>query len=461
MRVLVQKFGGSSLGSVDAVGRALGVIRGADLPVLVVCSASGDTTDLLLECARAAEQGNATRTESVLGEIREHHRQLSSGLQDADSDEARTRIRELLDGLESLLRGVLLVRESSPRTTDAILSFGEQLSSTIVAAALGGGELAALRDARSFLRTNAEFGNAAVDMETTRRLAAEALLPPLARGTQVGAENAGARDAGVLAVTQGFVGATAGGVTTTLGRGGSDYSAAIVAASCAAERLEIWTDVSGIMTCDPRLVPQARSVSRLNYEEAAELAFFGARVLHPATVQPALEADIPVLVRNTMAPDAPGTRIDSGSDEAGVRAIAFRGGNRVITVQSSRAAATHGMLHRIFAAFDRYRISVDLLATSETSVSATSAAAAIPEGLLAELGAIGSVTVESGQSIVSLVGQGLWNDPGLVARAFSSVEPDPLRLISLGASDTNLSFVLPDERAPEVVKRLHRAFFET
>ncbi len=461
MKLLVQKFGGSSLGSAEAIARASGVVRGAELPVIVVCSASGDTTDLLLDSARSAQTGDAAEAEALVQQIRYHHVGLLETVPGAGSAEARERVAWLMAGLESLLRGVFLVRESSPRTTDAILAFGEQLSTTVMAAALGGGSLATLRDARSFMRTDAAFGEASVDMVATRALTAEALLPPLAPDPHHTAPQDASGGGPVLAVTQGFLGATADGVTTTLGRGGSDYSAAIIAAVSAAERLEIWTDVSGIMTCDPRLVPAARSVSRLNYEEAAELAFFGARVLHPATVQPALEAGITVLVRNTMLPDAPGTRIDAGSGEPGVRAIAFRGGNRVITVQSSRAAATHGMLHRIFAAFDRYRISVDLLATSETAVSATSAVPTLPDSLLSELETIGSVSVETGQSIVSLVGQGLWKDPALVARVFTSLEPDPLRLISLGASDTNLSFVLPDSRAPEVVRRLHRAFFET
>ena len=459
MKLLVQKFGGSSLGSAEAIERAIGVVRGAELPALVVCSASGDTTDRLLDCARTAETGDAAGTRRLVDEIRHHHTRLLEEVPGAGSVEARARVETLLEALESLLRGVLLVRESSLRTTDAILAFGELLSSTVLAAGIADGSLAALRDARTFVRTDAGFGQASVDMAATRELAVQALLQPAQAKGRGGGDEEGASS--VIGVTQGFLGATADGVTTTLGRGGSDYSAAIIAAASAAERLEIWTDVSGIMSCDPRLVPAARSVSRLNYEEAAELAFFGARVLHPATVQPALEAGIPVLVRNTMQPKDRGTRIDAGLGEQGVRAIAFRGGNRVITVQSSRAAATHGMLHRIFAAFDRHRISVDLLATSETAVSATSAAATLPDGLLAELGEIGSLSVEAGQSIVSLVGQGLWKDPALVAKVFTSLEPDPLRMISLGASDTNLSFVLPDERAPEVVRRLHRAFFET
>jgi len=346
---------------------------------------------------------------------------------------------------------VTLIREASPRTRDALLAFGERLSTLLIyAGALQQGVPTRLLDSRTLLRTDSTFGSAMVDFAATRE-ALRAAIP--SSGPSGDAERE-------LVIMQGFIASNPEGVTTTLGRGGSDYSATIIGAAVDAEEVQIWTDVDGIMSADPRLVPAARTLADISYVEAAELAFFGARVVHPFTIQPAIDRGIPVYVRNTAHPDEPGTRIRGGFAERGVRAITAKRGITVITINSYRMLNAYGFLSRIFGVFARHQVSVDLVATSEVSVSMTVDRPERVAAIVGELETHGQVTVEEEKAIVSLVGKDLWKDSSVLARVFSTLEGISVRLISLGSSDTNLSLVVADGEAARAVERLHDAFFD-
>ena len=269
----------------------------------------------------------------------------------------------------------------------------------------------------------------------------------------------GAEGMRVLHVLQGFIAADSAGVTTTLGRGGSDYTATIVGAALEADEVQIWTDVDGIMSADPRVVEGARTLEEISYVEAAELAFFGARVVHPYTIQPAIERGIPVYVRNTERPELPGTRITGEFAERGVRAITVKRGITVITINSYRMLNAYGFLSRIFDVFARHHVSVDLVATSEVSVSMTVDTTDRLAEVVTALEEHGQAHVEDQKAIVSLVGKDLWKDSSVLARVFQTMEGIPVRLISLGSSDTNLSLVVSEGDGVATVQRLHHAFF--
>ena len=321
--MIVLKFGGSSVQSAELIKRVVQIAQAAlvDAPLLVA-SAMGTTTDTLIKIAADATAGNVKRAFKGVENLRRSHittcRRVATGTAAGD---AEARLETLFQELSSLIRGLTLIKECSPRTRDAILSFGELLSTTIIAAAsTEAGVDTVLLDSRTLIQTDNTFGAANVDFEeTARRIAAHVNPQP-----------------GTLLVAQGFIAANSGGVTTTLGRGGSDYTATIIGAGAGAKRVEIWTDVDGIMTTDPRIIAGAKSIPSISYEEAAELAYFGARVVHPSTIQPAIEAGIPVLVKNTNSPELPGTRIEAGVPGIGLRAIAGKGDIAVIPVRSSR-----------------------------------------------------------------------------------------------------------------------------
>jgi len=258
---------------------------------------------------------------------------------------------------------------------------------------------------------------------------------------------------------QGFIASTSGGATTTLGRGGSDYTATIVGAALRAEEVQIWTDVTGIMTADPRIVETARTIDQMSYREAAELAYFGAKVIHPSTIQPAVNLGIPVWVKNTFRPDDAGTKIVPSIPGSGLKAIACKKGITLVSISSSRMLLAYGFLRRIFEIFEKYLTPVDLIATSEVSVSVTIDNPAAVNNIARDLSEIGTVGVEAEKSIICLVGQDLWKDTVFLARVFSSLKSTPVRMICLGASDINLSLVVPVESTEESVRSLHDEFF--
>jgi aspartate kinase len=439
--MIVLKFGGSSVADAACMRQVAGLVKAA-LPQspLVVLSAMGKTTNGLFEAAKAAEAGNLAgamdRQRSLMAAHRRAAEELFDGAVPVELDVALT---DLFGELELLLRGVAMLRELSPRSMDAIASLGERLSTRIFAAFVGG----AWVDARTVLRTDAVFGEAVPQVEVIRGLAAQHLAPLMGPGQAV--------------VTQGYIGATEDGLTTTLGRGGSDYSAALFGAALRVEELQIWTDVEGVLTCDPRIVPGALPIPDLSFAEAAELAAFGAKVLHPATIQPAVEAGIPVTVRHTQKPEGRFTTI-SAQVRTGrpITALASRGPVTVLTVSSSRMLAQSGFLARLFEVFGRRGVSVDLVATAEVSVSLTVEADVPLKALLQDLSAFATVEIHEGRAIIAAVGERLKSTPGLGAQLLTALGDINVEMISMGANEINLSLVVQQEHTSEALRRLHR-----
>ena len=330
------------------------------------------------------------------------------------------------------------------------MSLGERLSSTLFSAVLRTqGIDSETVDARHCLVTDAEHTSAApLQDETERRT--RAALEPLVR-------------AGSVPVLGGFIGATAAGETTTLGRGGSDYSASLFGAALSATEIQIWTDVTGVLTADPRVVPSARTVPCMSYAEAAELAYFGVKVLHPKTILPAVVRGIPVRICNSRKPDAEDTVIYFESEDSPrtVKAIAHKTGVSVVHVTSARMLGSYGFLRRLFEVFDRHRTSVDVVTTSEVSVSMSVEDTSALEQIAADLKPFAAVRVEPRRATLCVVGEGLRWTPGVAGRVFSAIGDINVLLISQGASNVNLTFVVEEARAAEAVRRLHAAFFET
>jgi aspartate kinase len=443
--MIVLKFGGSSVADAACMRQVESLVHAA-LPAspLVVLSAMGKTTNALFEAARAAESGDLPGALERQRSIMAAHRQAAEELLDGTVSEALdAALTDHFGELELLLRGVALLRELSPRSMDAIASLGERLSTRLFAARLG----AAWVDARTVLRTNGTFGEAVPDTLAIRTLAADKLAPLLGPGRAV--------------VTQGYIGATEEGLTTTLGRGGSDYSAALFGAALGAAEVQIWTDVEGVLTCDPRIVPEALPISELSFAEAAELAAFGAKVLHPATIQPAVEAGIPVTVRHTQKPHGRFTTISSEVRSGRpITALATRGPVTVLTASSSRMLAQSGFLARLFEVFGRKGVSVDLVATAEVSVSLTVEAEVLLKPLLQELAAFATVSVNDGRAIIAVVGERLKKTPGLAGRLLTALGDINVEMISMGANEINLSLVVRQDQASEALRRLHRVLVE-
>jgi aspartate kinase len=453
--VLVMKFGGTSVGSGERIAGVAELVaaRLAEEPFVVV-SAMGGVTDALLDLSRAAREGDRAAAETALATLGERHRAALDGLglEPAAAAELEEEIRAERARLERLATGVALLGELSARTSDAILAAGELLSAALLSAALAKRGVAVARvDPREWMATDASHGAATPDEAAIAANVARRLLPE--------------RAAGRVVVTGGFVGAAPGGATTTLGRGGSDYSAALLGAAlldsgAPVAAIEIWTDVDGILTADPRVVPSARIVPEVGYAEAAELAFFGAKVLHPATIRPAVSRGIPVRVRNTFRPGAPGTTVRAEAPGAGVRALAMRPGVAALFVGSPRMLLAHGYAARVFSVFEKHAVPVDVIATSEVSISITVDARAPLAELVRDLSAFAEVSVLHDLAVVSVVGRKLRSTPRVAASVFAALGEINVVLISQGASETNLTFVVEAKDAPEALRRLHHELFE-
>ncbi|MBI4914056.1 MAG: lysine-sensitive aspartokinase 3 [Acidobacteria bacterium] len=450
MNPVVMKFGGSSVADAACMRQVAALTRAA-LPQapLVVLSAMGKTTNALFAAGKAAESGDLPGALEGHRALEAAHRRAAADLVGQPLPLALDEtLAELFGELELLLRGVALLRELSPRSMDAIAAFGERLSTTLFAAHLKAEGLdAAWVDARTVMRTDGNFGAASPLFQVLDREARARFLPLLGPGR--------------VLVTQGYIGATEDGLTTTLGRGGSDYSAAIFGAALGATEVQIWTDVEGVLTCDPRVVPGALPIPEISFSEAGELAAFGAKVLHPATIQPAVEARIPVTVRHTLRPQGRFTTI-TGEVRTGrpVTALASRGPITVLTVASSRMLAQSGFLARLFEVFARHKVSVDLIATAEVSVSLTVEADAPLKALAADLSAFATVEVSEDRAIVAVVGERLKHTPGVAGRALGALGGINVEMISMGANEINLSLVLRRSESEEALRRLHRALIE-
>jgi aspartate kinase len=447
--MIVCKFGGTSVADAVAITRLIDIVRArvSDRPVIVV-SALARVTDALLHLARRAGMADEAEIEAAVSALLQRHEQVARELPkgaaafDAISADGVALRQEL---------GCVRRRMATPAELDAIAGRGELWSSRLVAAALSGAGLEAVwMDIRPVMITDDRFTRATPYVQVLNTRARESLRPLM--------------DAGQIPVTQGFIGATATGIATTLGRGGSDFTAALLGAALGADRVEIWTDVNGLMTADPRVVPAARTLRAASYEEAAELATFGARILHPATALPLVRAGIPIVILNSTDPARPGTTIEPEAqlDRVGdspIRSISWKQGITVINIRAPRMLGAYGFLRALFEVFERHETVVDVLASGEVSISLTIEDRTRLDPLVHDLGELGEVWIEEHRAIVAIVGIGLRNTPGLAGRVFNAVWPANVEIISQGASAINMTFVVKEEDGPDVVRRLHHEFF--
>jgi len=444
------KFGGSSLESASAIERVAGIVRRAVArnPVVVV-SAMGKTTQQLLNMGEEAVSGTKERALEKLRALRQmHEREIGALLPASIQPEAEQILDCHFDEMTGLLEQLSAAGEFSPELVDALSSYGERLSSRLIALVFSNfGMNSTHMDARCVVLTDTRHKAATPLYPQTYARARDKILPLISQGK--------------VPVLGGFIGATESGVTTTLGRGGSDFSAAIIGAGIGAEEIQIWTDVDGVMTCDPKLVPEARRVKTISFAEAAELAYFGAKVLHPSTLLPAIEKNIPVVVLNSRRPDVAGTRIvaDAVPCSNVIKAISCKRGIYIVNIRSTRMLMAHGFLNRIFEIFSRAETAVDMLASSEVSVSLTVDDPARLTEICQALREFSEVSVEKDQAIVCIVGDNLRYTPGVAARAFGALHGINIRMISQGASLLNLSFVVAARDAEKTVTLLHQEFF--
>jgi aspartate kinase len=447
--MIVAKFGGTSVADAEAIGRLIEIVRSrARCQPVVVVSALARVTDDLLALAQHCGSGDGTGLNALVAELLDRHERIARGLPGCSAV-----VDTLAADARQLAREVVAARDRrlSPAELDGIAGRGELWGSRLVAAAMVGAGLDAdWVDIRPILVTDGRFGRATPNTQVLNQRARDH-LKPLA-------------ESGRIPVTQGFIGATAAGVATTLGRGGSDFTAALLGAALAAERVEIWTDVDGLMTADPRIVASARTLSAASYDEAAELATFGARILHPATALPLVRAGIPIVILNSRHPERSGTTIGPQAEleqmgDSPIRSISWKPSITVVNIRAPRMLGTYGFLRALFEVFERHETVVDVLASGEVSISITIEDRSRLDPIVRDLGELGEVWVEEHRAIIAIVGVGLRHTPGLAGRVFNAVWPANVEIISQGASAINMTFVVREEDGPDVVRRLHQEFF--
>jgi aspartate kinase len=455
MKIVVMKFGGTSVEDAAAIGRTAAIVAGrvalGKSPVVVV-SAMAKVTDQLLRAAASAAAGDRKGALAISSRLRSRHRDTASELvkNEADRREIVCYLDEQFDALDEVLRGLSAILELTPRVSDLIVSYGEKLSSRIVTAAFRErGIDAAHADAREFIITDSKFQKAAPLVEAIEKRAPEKLLPLVKEGK--------------VPVMGGFIATNEAGQATTLGRGGSDYTGALVGGALDAEQIEIWTDVDGIMTADPRVCADALRVKVISFEEAAELAYFGAKVLHPATILPAVKKNIPVLVLNSRNATCEGTRIIALAPhcKSPFKSIAVKKKLSIIDIVASRMLMSHGYLSQMFAIFDKHKCPVDMVSTSEVSISVTvDSNSSLPE-ITADLNKMADVKCEGKKALVCMVGEDIRGQSGIAAQVFNAVRHINVRMISQGASEINMSFMIEEDDVEEAVRSLHAAFFQS
>ncbi len=449
--MIVMKVGGTSVEDAAAMRQVKEIVRSQlNRSPVVVLSAIAGATNCLLACARIAADGDMRKSEALALELRNRHHEIIGDLCGSNSTaiSLRSMVNDTIGELITLSKGLTILGELSPRSLDAFGSAGERMSSAIFNAYLNENGIASeLVDARSFMVTNEQYTKAAPLFDAIERLAPEKIMPHIAKGKVV--------------VTQGFIGATMNGITTTLGRGGSDYSAAIIGAALGVDEIQIWTDVDGIMTSDPRIVPNAMKLDILSFQEASELAYFGAKVLHPSTIIPAIEKKIPVVVLNSKRPSSTGTRIvpEPIKNNLDVKAIVCKKGITVINILSTRMLMAYGFMESIFSVFSRFKTSVDLVSTSEVCVSMTIDNDIFLDDILKELKNFADVTVFTHKAIICIIGEQMRATAGITNRIFNALHDVEILMISQGASEINMSVVIEEKFVEEAVQRLHNVFF--
>jgi aspartate kinase len=446
--MIVCKFGGTSVADADAIRRAAEIVRGRAVrqPVVVVSALAG-VTNALLAITEQASSGQIILAKRGVEALRERHLRECTALLGNRADDVVHDVRQLFDELDALADALNTLGHSTPRSQDAIAAIGERASSLMVVAAFSKAGLGAVHvDARDVMKTSAQFTRAEPRPDAIAAAAREHIIPRLRTG--------------LIPVMGGYVGATEQGITTTLGRGGSDYSAALLGAAIHAEAIEIWTDVDGMLTADPRQVPNAKLIDAIRFEEASELASFGAKVLHPSTIAPAVKLGIPVYIFNSLRPEGTGTRIMYDAPRRAVTAIAGKMGVTILRVRSTRMLLAHGFLREIFDVFARYQTSVDVVATSEVSVSLTVDDVSHLDDLVHDLSMLGDVSAERNRGIVALVGADLGASSPAMARALTALGDCRVHMLSLSATAINLTIIVDGDAVGEAMRRLHAAFFE-
>jgi aspartate kinase len=450
--MLVMKFGGTSVQDAAALRNVAQIVvsQRARSP-LVVLSACAGVTNALIDAGQKAASGKSEEALAVFASLHLRHNAIADELLEGQSNKAKELFETDFTSLRRLVYGLSIVNELTPRALDQIVAHGERWSSMLLALALEQrGVPVTPVDARTVMITGSEFTKATPLFDVIEEKAKQILLPPLNEGR--------------IVVTQGFIGSTKEGITTTIGRGGSDYSAAIFGAALNAEEIQIWTDVDGFLTADPKIVSDARKIKEMTFTEAAELAYFGAKVLHPSTILPAVQKNIPVRVLNSRRPEGDGTLIANTAPAypgCVVKSVAYKKGITVIGIQSTRMLMAHGFLARVFEVFERYKKSVDVVVTSEVGVSLTVDNDSDVEKIEEELARFADVKVEKNKVVFCVVGERMKSTKGVAARVFRALAEAQvnIELISQGGSEINLTFVVDEAAIDDAVRALHQEFF--
>lgn len=449
--MIIMKFGGTSVEDAKAIANVAEIIKKnfTNRPV-VVSSACAGITNQLLKTASLAQQGKKDEALENVAAIESRHKKIVKDLFDGETAKNLNKhLAACAEELAALVNGVAVLGELTPRSIDAFAAYGERLSSFLLQHYLEKINVRSVWiDARKVIITDDQYTKAVVQLDLTEFKLRNFVLPKVATGHVV--------------VTQGFIGATEQGITTTIGRGGSDYSAAIIGALIGADEIQIWTDVDGILTADPSVVKDAKKIKVMSFNEASELAYFGARVLHPDTIMPAIKKNIPVRVLNSRRPSYTGTLIAMKpklEKRCFVKSIAYKEGVTLIGIVSSRMFLAHGFLEQVFKVFDKHQTTVHTVATSEVSISVTVDNSKNLHAIVRELRTFSTVTVAENKAIICVVGDNLRNVPGVAARVLGAISEVNINMISQGASEINFSFVVDEDNVDDVVRRLHTELF--
>lgn len=449
--MIVMKFGGTSVEDSEAILRIIEIVRSEiERKPIVVVSACAGVTNQLLKIGSLSAEGKKDKANDLITGIRLKHEKLVDELISSElpKNYLKGKISVYAHELRNLSQAISVLGEVTNRSRDAIASYGERLSSMIIAQAMEEKSLkAALVDAREYMITNETYTKAIPLFKMVADRTRKILMPLV--------------DDGYIVVTQGFIGASEKGTTTTIGRGGSDYSAAVIGALLDSQEIQIWTDVDGVLTADPSIVPEARRIKKMSFNEASELAYFGARVLHPMTILPAIQKNIPVYVRNSRNPLYRGTLITKSDEleECVAKSIAYKERITLLNLVSSRMFMAHDFLEAVFAVFNKYKTIAHAVATSEVSVSVAIDDTTKLEEMKKEFEEFAEVTASSGKAIVCIVGENIRHSPGIVGKIFSAMNGIRVNMISQGASEINIGFVVDESDLDRTVQLLHKDLF--
>lgn len=443
--MIVMKFGGTSVKDAQAIVRVANIVKSELESGFIVVSAFASITNSIVKIISCLKNNNMPDVAKEVTKISNYHRIVISELM--LHEELNKYIDDKINELSQFIEALNILGEVTPKSSDLLLSFGETLSSYIIYHAfLKLGLSVKYFDSKLLIKTDSIHNEANVDFKKSNDLIGKCSNEFLNNFQFI--------------LTQGFIASNSEGHITTLGRGGSDYSAAIIASAIGADKLEIWTDVNGVLTSDPKIIKEALLVKTLSYKEAAEIAYFGAKVLHPKTIYPAIKKGIPVYVLNSYKPELKGTKIISDKGRVKIiKAIAFRKGIIVINIHSSGMLGAYGFLYRVFEIFKKFETSVDLVTTSEVSISLTIDSENNLSAIVEELKKFATISIKRGQAILSAIGEGIRDTAGIGARFFNALKGINITMVSIGASEVNISIIVSEKDLEQAVIQLHKEFF--